>query len=181
MGRGLCNQHASNPWLESRAPCKTEVLTAEHLVQKLSVDPVYDALLAMETFSGNLFALLTLIVAPAVLTNASSVLALNTANRFGRVVDRSRQIVEEMEKTYGDAALNSIRVRQVGRLRRRAGMLIRAQTCFYAALGLFVAAALVSVLGGALASGHSFGYRVAAILGFLVGGGAAATNSPNAA
>ena len=38
--------------------------------------------------SGNLFALLTLVVAPAVLTNASSVLALNTANRFGRVVDR---------------------------------------------------------------------------------------------
>jgi hypothetical protein len=123
----------------------------------------------MEAFSGNLFALLTLIVAPAVLTNASSLLALNTANRFSRVVDRSRQLVEEMEKAIGDAALNATRVRQVGRLRRRAAFLIRAQTCFYAALGLFVAAALVSVVGGALARGHSMGYLVAAIAASAVG------------
>src|SRR5262245_39602014 len=113
----------------------------------------------METFTGNLFALLTLIVAPAVLTNAASVLALNTANRFGRVVDRSRQLVEEMERMAGDVGLNAIRVRQVGRLRRRAALLIRAQTCFYAALGLFVAAALVSVGGAAIARGYPFGYH----------------------
>jgi hypothetical protein len=124
-------------------------------------------------FSENLFALLTLIVAPAVLTNASSVLALNTANRFGRVIDRSRQLVDEMEKGMRDAALDAIRVRQFGRLRRRGALLIRAQTCFYAALGLFVAAALVSVLGAALAGGHPVGYRVAVIAGFMVGGGAA--------
>jgi hypothetical protein len=123
--------------------------------------------------SGNLFTLLTLIVAPAVLTNASSVLALNTANRFGRVVDRSRQLVEELETSRGDAELDAIRVRQVGRLRRRAGMLLRAQTCFYAGLGSFVAAALVSVVGAALASEHAIGYRVAAIAGFTVGSGAA--------
>ena len=122
--------------------------------------------------SGNLFTLLTLIVAPAVLTNASSVLALSTANRFGRVVDRSRQLVEETEKARGDADLNVIRVRQVGRLRRRAGLLLRAQTCFYAALGLFVAAALVSVLGAALASGHPVAYRLAALAGFAVGASA---------
>jgi hypothetical protein len=127
----------------------------------------------MEAMSGNLFALLTLIVAPAVLTNASSVLGLNTANRFGRVVDRSRQLVEEMEKTVGDAALNAIRVRQVARLRRRAELLIRAQTCFYAALGLFVAAALVSVAGAAMAGGLPFGYRAAAFAGFGVGASAA--------
>jgi hypothetical protein len=112
-----------------------------------------------------------LIVAPAVLTNASSVLALNTANRFGRVVDRSRQLVAE--KSFGDLELNALRVRQVGRLRRRAGLLLRAQTCFYAALGLFVATALVSVLGAALAAGHPAGYLVAAIGGFASGSAAA--------
>jgi hypothetical protein len=122
--------------------------------------------------SGNLFTLLTLIVAPAVLTNASSVLALSTANRFGRVVDRSRQLVEETESARGAADLNVIRVRQVGRLRRRAGLLLRAQTCFYAALGLFVAAALVSVLGAALASRHPVAYRLAAVAGFAVGASA---------
>jgi hypothetical protein len=125
------------------------------------------------SLSSNLFTLLTLIVAPAVLTNASSVLALSTANRFGRVVDRSRQLVEEMEKARGDAELNAIRFRQVGRLRRRAGFLLRAQTCFYAALGLFVVAALVSVLGAALAAGHPLGYQTAALAGFAVGSAAA--------
>jgi hypothetical protein len=122
-----------------------------------------------------LFALLTLIVAPAVLTNASSVLALNTANRFGRVVDRSRQLVEELERARRDADLNAIRLRQISRLRGRAGMLLRAQTCFYAALGLFVTTALVSVAGAALAPGHPAGYQLAGVGGLLVG--SAATGS----
>src|SRR3954462_2037840 len=98
----------------------------------------------MSSVSSNLFALLTLIAAPAVLTNASSVLALNTANRFGRVVDRSRQITAELEAGGGDAQMNQIRVRHLARLRRRAALLLRAQTCFYSALGFFVVAALVS-------------------------------------
>src|SRR5215831_4272353 len=129
----------------------------------------------MAPHTGNLFALLTLIVAPAVLTNASSVLALNTANRFGRVVDRSRQLVDEFERASPDSELNAIRVRQMSRLRRRAGMLLRAQTCFYAALGLFVATALVSVLGASLAQGHPAGYEAAGVSGLLVGTGAAAS------
>jgi len=121
----------------------------------------------------NLFTLLSLIVAPAVLTNASSVLALNTANRFGRVVDRSRQLVAEMQDAHPDAELNAIRLRQVDRLRRRAGMLLRAQSHVYAALGLFVAAALVSVVGAALGGAHPLGYRVAAITSLGIGSGAA--------
>ena len=43
-----------------------------------------------EAIGGNPFAVLTAIVAPAILTNASSVLALGTSNRLGRVVDRTR-------------------------------------------------------------------------------------------
>lgn len=120
----------------------------------------------------NLFTLLTLIVAPAVLTNASSLLALNTANRFGRVIDRSRQLVDEMERWQGDGELNAIRLRQMSRLRLRAGYLLRAQTCFYLALGLFVVAALVSVVGAAL-SNHPLSYHLAAIGGLGVGSTAA--------
>lgn len=127
----------------------------------------------MNPISSNMFTLLTLIVAPAVLTNASSVLALNTANRFGRAVDRSRQLVDEMVKAARDPELDEIRMRQLGRLRRRAGLLLRAQTCFYAALGLFVATALVSVVGAALASGPPAEYLAAAVVSFAVGSAAA--------
>ncbi|MDB4967074.1 MAG: hypothetical protein JWN44_2763 [Myxococcales bacterium] len=123
----------------------------------------------MNPISGNLFTILTLIAAPAVLTNASSVLALNTANRFGRVVDRSRQLTLELEAGVADPQMRQARIRQLGRLRRRAAFLLRAQTCFYAALGLFVVAALVSVLGAALGIEHTWGYRVAVLVGFGVG------------
>jgi hypothetical protein len=101
---------------------------------------------------GSQFAVLTLIVAPAVLTNASSVLALNTANRFGRVVDRSRAIAAELAGLAEDAPLHAIRIRQIKRLRLRAQLLIRAQSALYAALGSFVLTALVAVIGAALAS-----------------------------
>lgn len=127
----------------------------------------------MNPLATNLFTSLTLIVAPAVLTNASSVLALNTANRIGRVVDRSRQLTAEIAKLAGDQEALTVRVRQIERLRKRAAFLLRAQTSFYAALGLFVATALISVLGAALASAHQTVYAIAGVSGFLVGAAAA--------
>lgn len=42
------------------------------------------------------FAVLTAVVAPAILTNASSVLALGTSNRLARVVDRTRVVTAEL-------------------------------------------------------------------------------------
>lgn len=129
----------------------------------------------MNPLATNLFTSLTLIVAPAVLTNASSVLALNTANRIGRVVDRSRQLTAEIAQHAGDPEAMAVRVRQVARLRKRAAYLLRAQTSFYAALGLFVTTALVSVLGAALAGAHETVYAIAGISGFLLGASAAAS------
>jgi hypothetical protein len=127
----------------------------------------------MSAHAGNFYALLTLIVAPAVLTNASSVLALNTANRFGRVVDRVRQLVQEIECDPTDTGLHGVRLRQVARLRRRAAMLLHAQTCLYAAVGLFVATALLSIFGGSMAQGHPGEYRLAGVGGMVVGTAAA--------
>jgi hypothetical protein len=124
--------------------------------------------------SSNLFTILTLIAAPAVLTNASSVLALNTANRFGRVIDRSRQVAAEIEKG-GDDETTALWHRQLQRLTQRAALLIRAQTAIYGALGLFVAGALLSVAGAALSIGHPTAYQIAALVSFGVGSLAAAS------
>src|SRR4029078_1152664 len=101
----------------------------------------------MNPLSRNLFTLLTLIVAPAVLTNASSVLALNTANRFGRVIDRSRAIGAELIGIAKDAPLYQIRLRPLKRLRMRGELLTRAQSAIYGALGAFVLTALLAVVG----------------------------------
>jgi hypothetical protein len=43
------------------------------------------------------FAPRSLIVAPAILTNASSVLAMSTSNRLARAVDRARDLARQLE------------------------------------------------------------------------------------
>src|SRR2546422_7930461 len=52
----------------------------------------------------NPLAVLTLIAAPAVFTNASSVLVLGTGNRLARVVDRARYIAQQL-RNENDRAL----------------------------------------------------------------------------
>jgi hypothetical protein len=96
----------------------------------------------------NPFAVLTLIAAPAVLTNASSVLALGTSNRFARAVDRQRQLSAMFEKSGAmDPETLEVRRRQLRTTEQRALLLIAALTRFYTSLGAFAASALVSLVG----------------------------------
>src|SRR6185369_7542918 len=67
----------------------------------------------MATLNENPFAVLTAVVAPAILTNASSVLCLGTANRIARVVDRTRVITKELEGLGSDTAEYRLRVEQL--------------------------------------------------------------------
>ena len=52
----------------------------------------------MDSIATSPFAALTIIVAPAILTNAASVLSLGTGNRIARVVDRTRILAAEMPR-----------------------------------------------------------------------------------
>lgn len=107
----------------------------------------------------NPFAILTFIAAPAVLTNASSVLALGTSNRFARNIDRSRQLIKLLEanraitvptdETKAEAALNR---KLLGWMEFRTALLVRALSFFYFAIGSFAAGSLTSLLGAILAS-----------------------------
>ena len=115
-------------------------------------------------------AILTFIAAPAVFTNASSVLALGTGNRLARVVDRTRQISAELRKDSSDTPLNKMYVHQLGRLERRADRLVRSMTFFYTAVGSFAAASLVAVFGAALAS-TGFGFPLQVVAFFSLGAG----------
>jgi hypothetical protein len=119
--------------------------------------------------SHNFFAVLTLIAAPAVLTNASSVLALNTANRFGRVVDRARQLTIDMEQMSPSDVVYVLRRAQLLRLRYRAQYLMKAQSFLYFAIGLFVGAALVAVIGTVFSGIHPVAYWLIGIVGLAVG------------
>jgi branched-subunit amino acid transport protein len=130
-------------------------------------------LLQSSPFGANPFAVLTAIVAPAILTNASSVLALGTSNRLGRVVDRTRVVYADLAATAPGSQEHKDWLSQLDALRQRSHMLLRALRLFYAALGLFAASALVSV-GGSVSSYYNqkILFEVAAALAMITGASA---------
>jgi hypothetical protein len=123
----------------------------------------------MQVLNDNPFAVLTAVVAPAILTNACSVLCLGTGNRIARVVDRTRILTAELASFKPGPHYNS-HVRQLEKLRVRSRFLLSALRLFYFSLGSFAAAALISVIGSTLAfyGWHLF-FEVAAIVGLAIG------------
>lgn len=108
----------------------------------------------------NPFAALSLIAAPAILTNAASVLAMSTSNRFLRAADR----IHTLAARLGEASLTAeTRARlgvQVNRAERQALMLLSGLRAAYIALAAFAAASLISIVGAALnaAGWHDLAY-----------------------
>lgn len=104
--------------------------------------------------SPNPFAALTLIVAPAILTNACTVLALGTGNRLARTVDRARALTDALEKRDQSPAspLAAAMSRELSLVERRMFVLIRAMRFFYIGVGSFASAALISLIGAVAAS-----------------------------
>jgi hypothetical protein len=97
------------------------------------------------------FAVLSLIVAPAILTNASSILVLSTSNRLARAVDRARALAAQLEQPGGmPSRFAGLRLRELTSSEQRALMLLSALRLFYASLGAFATAALTALLGAAL-------------------------------
>ena len=105
----------------------------------------------------NPFAAFSLIVAPAILTNASSVLAMSTSNRLARAVDRARDLARQLEALDGPADSGADRrpfERLLGELtatEQRTTMLLRVLQSFYLALGGFASSTLAALLGAVLA------------------------------
>jgi hypothetical protein len=125
------------------------------------------------SISENPFAVLTAIVAPAILTNASSVLALGTSNRLARVVDRTRVVDAELAGFEPGSSGYETWVAQLAPLQVRAQMLVKALRLFYAGLGLFATSALVSVCGSIAAYyGQRLLFQAAAGLAVLTGASA---------
>ena len=124
----------------------------------------------MAVLNDNPFAVLTAVVAPAILTNACSVLSLGTANRIARVVDRTRVVAAALAALVVGSVDYEGYSHQLERLQMRGKFLLKALQLFYASLGAFAASALAAVVGSAFASYDlSVAYRVAAIIGFVAG------------
>jgi hypothetical protein len=106
----------------------------------------------------NPFAAFSLIVAPAILTNAASVLAMSTSNRLARAVDRTRDLARQIEteppSEPNDIHLGRESLRRIDELtatEHRTTMLLRVLQSFYFALGGFASSTLAALLGAVLA------------------------------
>jgi hypothetical protein len=100
------------------------------------------------TPEANPFAALSLIVAPAILTNACSVLIMSTSNRLARTVDRARELARELEGSDDfTSAAGSRRLNELSAAEQRSLLLVRALRCGYIALSGFASATLLSLLG----------------------------------
>jgi uncharacterized protein DUF2721 len=119
----------------------------------------------------NPFAVLSLIVAPAVLTNASSVLVMSTSNRLARAVDRARELSKQLEEAGDLTSSEAVRrLRELATTEQRSLMLLVALRSFYVAMGSFASAALVSLLGAVLVPmGAGVSVRVLEVGGVVVG------------
>ena len=137
----------------------------------------------MDHLGNNPFGMLTFIVAPAMLTNASSILTLTTSNRLARAFDRARALAALMEDRRScPKPVIELRVQQLQSAARRASIVVRALTAFYVSVGSFAAVGLFSLLGVVFALdengplrqlvlGVGFCTGVAGVLGLVSGTG----------
>ena len=106
----------------------------------------------------NPFAAFSMIVAPAILTNAASVLAMSTSNRLARAVDRARDLARQLEahdvspaSSASDRAEYERRLDELSATETRTTMLLHVLQSFYFALAGFASSTLAALLGAVLA------------------------------
>jgi hypothetical protein len=116
----------------------------------------------------NPFAVLTFIAAPAILTSASSVLAMSTINRMLRARERMHQLYDESKSP--PAMQDKQMLVQVDRVEQQGLLLVNALRWIYVAIGAFAAASLVTLLGaGAGQIGSSVLMHIIIVAGLLLG------------
>lgn len=120
----------------------------------------------MAILTDNPFAVLTFLAAPAVLTNASTVLALGTSNRLARAADRARVLSTALlAATNTTDPATALQIKDFDHALARAKLFIRALRCFYFAAGSFAAGACVSLAG---AIGGYFEYSGLVLAGIIL-------------
>jgi hypothetical protein len=96
----------------------------------------------------NPFSVLSWIIAPALLTNASTLLVLSIGNRLARAVDHGRELFKQLEDTADLTSPEAFR--RLGELtatEQRSLKLLAALRSVYIASGSFASATLISLFG----------------------------------
>jgi hypothetical protein len=108
-------------------------------------------LMDMTPLTQNPFTALTFIAAPALLTNASSVLAMSTINRMLRTRERMTQLLNKAEAGIQSELDAARMIVLVTRVETQGALLLRALHSIYVAIGSFASGTLVTLLGTGVA------------------------------
>ncbi len=106
----------------------------------------------MPTETQSVTEVIQLILAPAVMINATGLLLLTVSNKYSLILNRIRNLNEERRRLLGRAGepdfstrenqrMESI-ARQLARLTQRARFVRNANACYFSAIGIFVAVSL---------------------------------------
>jgi len=121
-------------------------------------------------FTQSPFAALTFVAAPALLTNASSVLAMSTINRMLRTRERMTELLKKSEAGVNSEADAVLLLDLVNRVETQAALLLKALHSIYVALGAFASGTLVTLLGAGVAPFQGEPWlHIAAWLGVALG------------
>jgi hypothetical protein len=102
----------------------------------------------LPSLSENAFAVLSFLAAPAILTNASTVLALGTSNRLARASDRARMAATAIVSSEApDDPIVAFQQQDFQNSTKRAILLVRALRRFYLAAGCFAAGTCIALVG----------------------------------
>jgi len=113
------------------------------------------------------FEAFSLIAAPALLTNATCVLAMGTVNRMLRTRDRMHELFLDVSKHPEAASEHTLL--QAGRVERQAVLLLQSLGATYVALAAFAAGTLMTLIGGSLMGILDAKYqRVAVVAGVIL-------------
>jgi Protein of unknown function (DUF2721) len=118
------------------------------------------------SLSENPFTVLSYVGGPALLTNATGLMLLSTANRFARAVDRCRELVKYLESGEGVRSKAGA-AQELLMSHQRVGLLGRAMSRFYLAASMFAFATMTSVAGGILGN-YLGGLAFDAVIAFAV-------------
>ncbi|MES2962892.1 MAG: DUF2721 domain-containing protein [Bdellovibrionota bacterium] len=119
----------------------------------------------------NPFAVITIIAAPAILTNASSILSLSTSTRLIRCLDRINHLTEKLDKGGLSPELMKMYMKHIDLSHRQSRQFLRALRSIYTSLASFALASFIALVGAALATTIPNGVVEAmAVVSFFAGG-----------
>ena len=107
------------------------------------------------TITQSSYGIVTFIAAPALLTNASSVLAMSTINRMLATRELMRKLYVKSEEGRQSEEEAARMIIIADRVEKQAELLFRALRSVYLALASFASATLVTLLGAVSASLHN--------------------------